>query len=173
MNEEAKVNPELFRHHLHIDLSAPIATSIDPLPAGTIFCNNDLITTAGVNPGFCYFICLPGFVNFDLHSYNGCERAVSPALIPFRDVLPAPGGQAVPANTAYRFPIVGLPQPYFGTFGGFLIGDYEVEYYLAWLNTIGVSLPITRPTGVETMNFQISVNLNLMPAIVKQPILWY
>jgi len=158
MNEEAKVNPELFRHHLHIDLSVPVATSIDPLPAGSIFCNNALVT--GANNGFCYFICLPGFVNTDLFSYNGCESATSPALIPYVPLA----SQPTPGATAYRFPIVGYPGTFFGTFGGYLIGDYEVEYYIAWLNTIGSTLPIALPTGLANMNFQVST---------FGPILWY
>jgi len=169
MNEEAKVNPELFRHHLHIDLSVPVATSIDPLPAGTIFCNNELVT--GANNGFCYFVCLPGFANVDTFSYNGCESSTGATLIPYISPL-----LQNPSATGYRFPIAGLPIVYNGTFGGYLIGDYEVEYYLAWLNTIGKTLPITLPVGIDVMNSQLSVFgpiVNGAPVPPYGPILWY
>jgi hypothetical protein len=112
------------------------------LPAGSIFCNNDIIPTA--DSGICHFICIPGFVNTDRFSYNGCESA---RLAPnhYRFIFPNPIGD-IPA-----------------VYGGYMIGDYEVEYYMAWLNTAARALPITLPTNVQLFNYQLSAFL--IPAI--------
>jgi hypothetical protein len=164
MEEEAIVNPELFRHHLHIDLTAPVPTSVDTLPPGSIFCNNDLVPSAPL--GKCHFICIPGFINDNGFSYDGCET-----------LDPSP-------TRPYRFIFPGLPADIPLQYGGRMIGDYEVEYYMAWLNYVAPTLPLTLPYNYGGFNFQLSAFLidytawnvdftdtTLGPAI--QPILWY
>jgi hypothetical protein len=175
MHAESLVNPELFRHHLHIDLSVPVPTSVELLPAGSIFCNNDIVP--GAPFGKCHFICIPGFENFDRNSYNGCES---------RNTTSAA------ATAQYRFdfatPVGTVSIP--GLYGGYMIGDYEVEYYMAWLANIvpALSLPIKLPQNIALMNYQLSalalcgpfptsVPCALWPATPASPnlipILWY
>jgi len=156
MNSEAKVNPELFRHHLHIDLTVPVPTSIRTLPAGTIFCNHDLVPAAPF--GYCHFICIPGFVNTDRFSYNGCEAAI-------------PGGPAL----GYNATIIASPAPVVVplTFGGYWMGDYEVEFYMAFLRVRGPGLPLTLPINYQYFGTQSSLLYPVVPPAFPPPILWY
>jgi hypothetical protein len=109
MELEAIKNPELFRHHLHIDLTKRVPTLFPGrfLPPGSIVCNNAIVdgtvlagTAAQVN-GKCAFMCIDGFANSDRESWNGCEGV---------------------AATAYKY-----------TYGGYWIGDPLVERYLEFL----------------------------------------
>jgi len=159
MQAEAILNPDLFLHHLHIDLTKPVPTSVDTMAPGSIFCNNDIVPTA--TSGACYFMCIDGFSNDNSLSYDGCEIEKAPP-------------------NEYRFIIPGVPDiP--AVYGGYMMGDYHVEYYMAWLNTIGRSLPITLPTNLQLFNYQLSA-LYLPPVAWPtlaptdagvQPILWY
>jgi len=110
-------------------------------------------------------MCIDGFTNKDGWSYNGCENET-----------------LAPAD--YRFIIPGLPVDIPASFGGYMIGDYHVEYYMAWLNTVARTLPITLPTNVQLFNLQLSplfVPYQLWPAdpsvaatlAFLRPILWY
>jgi len=135
MEAEAAKNPDLFRHHLHIDLTKPVPTSIPPktLPAGSIFCNNNLADNTlskGLN-GKCFFMCIDGFDNTDRFAYNGCEDINA---------------------------TVGAAYPY--TFGGYWIGDPLVEDYLEFLcttssNTI-FNVHITYPYNVCNFHDRVS-----------------
>jgi len=118
MQAEAIKNPDMFRHHLHIDLTVPIPTGLQPpnqfLPAGTIFCNYNLALTTlygglAATNGKCFFMCIPGFVNLDGYSYNGCE---------------SPDTVSVPTRT---YPYV---------YGGYWMGDYIIEeFFFFFCNT--------------------------------------
>jgi len=134
MQAEAKKNPELFRHHLHIDLTVPIPTSVDTYPAGSIFCNG-LITADDTAFGKCYFACIPGFYNQDRKSFNGCEAAYTD-------------------GRAYPF-----------LYGGYQIGDYHAEAYIAFLaqNPTRFTLPI----GIQLMNAHAGSYYGLLPVV------WY
>jgi len=173
MQAEGKKNPELFRHHLHIDLSVPVPTPspLLPMPAGSIFCNG-LISGTGIDFGKCYFMCIPGFYNSDRSSYNGCEAAYpttqarNPLSNPFAITIPRPGGS---------------PAPYPYVHGGYLIGDYEVEQYLFFLNVIyaqsiaptPVRSPIKLPRNVFLMQHQWSLLEVQFGTGFPQPVVWY
>jgi hypothetical protein len=105
MEAEAVKNPELFRHHLHIDLTKQVPTRFPGrfLPPGSIVCNNNLVDNSVLNNvnGKCGFMCIDGFANSDRESYNGCEAVTTPAY------------------------------PYI--YGGYLIGDPLVERYIDFL----------------------------------------
>jgi hypothetical protein len=73
MQEEVFRNPEFFVHHLHIDLTKKVVTTIETLPGGSIFCNNGLILNSVTEFGHCHFECVPGFHNFNGLSQDGCE----------------------------------------------------------------------------------------------------
>jgi hypothetical protein len=141
MEEEAIVNPELFRHHLHIDLTVPVLTTVETLPAGSIFCNNELVAATGTNIvyGRCYFVCIPGFYNGNGLSYDGCEARHPIVTQPYRFVFP---------SVASTIPL---------RYGGYMIGDYEVEYYMAWLTHIAPALPLTLPYNTGGFNYQLSL----------------
>jgi hypothetical protein len=109
MEAEAVKNPELFRHHLHIDLTKEVPTSISPLKflaPGSIFCDNNMASTAlsGGLFGKCFFMCIDGFANTDRDSYNGCEDIDTLLTYPF-------------------------------DFGGYWIGDPHIEEYLDFICT--------------------------------------
>jgi len=110
-------------------------------------------------------MCIPGFENTDRNSYNGCEGVNSTA-----------------GAAGYRFQIAGVGDiP--GTYGGYRIGDYEVEYYMAWLYTAGSALPIQMPMNNVIFNTQWSAlyavaswpiaNPNPTATANLRPILWY
>jgi len=108
MQDEAEKNPALFRHHLHIDLTKPMDTTISgkTLAPGTIICNNQLAASyisGGLN-GKCVFMCVDGFDNVDRNAYNGCEEVNGTTLYPY-------------------------------VYGGYWIGDPLVEAYLDFLCT--------------------------------------
>jgi len=173
MQDEGKKNPELFRHHLHIDLSVPVVvpSPLDPMPAGSIFCNG-LISSPDSPFGKCYFVCIPGFWNEDRYSYNGCEAA-----------YPATGGASAPGPFDYTpgpatiplSPSTGATRTYPYIFGGYFIGDYEDETYINFLTGLyyaslgGQRSPIKLPINVNLMNYQLS----LLYAPSVQAILWY
>jgi len=73
MQEEVYRNPEFFVHHLHIDVTSKITTTIATLPGGTIFCNNGLVLDSVTPIGHCHFECVFGFANENGFSYDGCE----------------------------------------------------------------------------------------------------
>jgi len=185
MHEEGKKNPELFVHHLHIDLTVPIPVpaGLIPLPAGSIFCNG-LIPTTTTPLGACYFMCVPGFTNKDRYSYNGCEYRNDEASNPNPPNLnPDPNSQSsIPfgkpvSKTIFPYtPSAGSPNPtYPFRFGGYRIGNYNSEkllftYYSLFLGVLGgKSSPIVLPIHIELMQLGVS---NLYNPII-QPILWY
>jgi hypothetical protein len=147
MQEEGKKNPELFFHHLHIDLDAPIVTDAGTYPPGSIFCNS---ISASSFFGKCLFACVPGFINTDRSSFNGCEAA----------------------NTT-----IGGGYPF--TYGGYLIGDYQVEKYLAFLQGLQAAnnVPITFPKGLDYMPLKISLlytsATQFSNFLGAQPLIWY
>jgi hypothetical protein len=155
LSEEAERNPELFRHHLHIDLSKSIQVTTDatPLLPGSIFCNNGAITTPNSN-GKCYFACVTGYRNSDGRSYNGCEDVDS--------VTPA------------SYPHVGtLGEP----FGGYWIGDPEAEAYIDFLCDIDQGVILDANNQPIRLNAPRNVCLSAQrisggfPTL--GPILWY
>jgi len=150
-------NPDLFRHHLHIDLEVEIPTlaSNDDgqinLAPGSIFCNEGLIS--GWEGGKCYFACIEGFTNRNRKSFDGCELAVG--LDSLTSSLP--------------------DYPY--TYGGYMIGDYDVEDFLEFLidfTGTGLTLPrnlefpnaIVTATGFSDMHDQFSI-------LHSSLIIWY
>jgi len=157
LSEEAERNPELFRHHLHIDLEKKIQATTDPnpLPPGSIFCNNGAISDPNFN-GRCYFACVTGFENLDHQSYNGCE---------------APNDD----NPAVLYPYSGLnPAEHFG---GYWIGDPLAEGYLNFLcdidlgaivDDIGNPLRLTVPRDICRSALRRSGAFS-----VGLPLLWY
>jgi hypothetical protein len=110
MQDEARKNPQMFYHHLHIDLSMEYETvptaSVTSLPPGTIFCNAGLGPSATL--GRCEFRCVPGFKNEDFRSFNGCEAEDSV-----------------------------IPYPFIGDdilgYGGFAIGDYQTMMFIDFM----------------------------------------
>jgi hypothetical protein len=136
MQIEARKNPELFRHHLHIDLTKPVKTIVPgaDLPAGTIFCNNGFadVALSGAYNGNCFFMCIDGFTNTNHKGYDGCE------------------GKSGSFNTQYVTLDPTSPLPY--VFGGYLIGDPHVEEYLNFLESV-----YTDPTYTDFITFQQNV----------------
>jgi hypothetical protein len=119
MEAEAVKNPELFRHHLHIDLTKAVPTVLSRnLPAGSIFCDNSLADPTLV--GKCFFMCIDGFANVDRTAFNGCEGRSSTYATYWDDQV-ADGEDTY--NGAYHF-------------GGYLIGDPHVEEYFYFLEGI-------------------------------------
>jgi len=160
MQDEARKNPELFRHHLHIDLTKIVPTTLSSgrsLPAGTIFCDNGLsllTATDSSAAGKCFFMCIDGFVNADRESYNGCEGISSPY---------------------YVHPLTfGTPKGY-GGYGGYWIGDPHVEDFLAFFCTASKDLTynsvVTFPDNTCQWNTRTSA-LSTLPAGLAIP-LWY
>jgi len=112
MQREAIKNPDMFRHHLHIDLTASILTTVVSgtsalyLPAGSIICNEGIISPSlyDVNAdaqGHCFFMCIQGFINENGYSDDGCESV-----------------------DTYQY-------PYY--YGGYWMGDPTVEEYFSFL----------------------------------------
>jgi len=161
MQIEARKNPELFRHHLHIDLTKAVPTTLGrKLPPGTIFCDNNLAdpTLSGGTPGKCFFMCIDGFDNTDRVSANGCEGIKTPYYI----------------DSAVTNDLI---------FGGYWIGDPHVEAYLDFLCTASL-LPaysnfITFPANVCDFNSRTNTGAYARAslgagatAVLKSP-LWY
>jgi len=123
MEAEAVKNPDMFRHHLHIDLTVEIPTTLTSagnqfLPPGSIVCQNQLVAHSfNIPDGRCAFMCITGFANGDPLSYNGCESAS--------------------LSTSY---------PYI--YGGFWMGDPIIESFFSFLctaytdSTISIQFPI-------------------------------
>jgi hypothetical protein len=148
MQAEARKNPWLFRHHLHIDLTKKVPTKIGrDLPAGSIFCDNNLAATSvsGDTPGKCVFTCIDGFINADRDSWNGCEGITSPF--------------------------------YPHTYGGYWIGDPHVEDYLDFLGTASGQLAYTRfitfPRGVTRFNERTTTGEHISDNTLITFPLWY
>jgi hypothetical protein len=166
MQAEARKNPWLFRHHLHIDLTKPVPTTIGRnLPAGSIFCDNNLAATSvsgGVN-GKCIFMCIDGFINANRRSWDGCEGIANPHWA--YPVNSGYDGTAVPTSNDEKSRCLVNPAspPYHCyLYGGFWIGDPHVEQYMFFLGGASTDVQYTRyitfPTGVLAFNDRTEYN---------------
>jgi hypothetical protein len=185
MQEEGQKNPELFRHHLHIDLSVeiPVPQGLDNMPPGSIFCNG--LIPGAENPfGKCFFMCIPGFYNGNRFSYDGCEAKYDESPLGQSDIG---SGDPIPYTPQQLVAPISVPAKpgqftYPFRFGGYRIGDYEEETYLWFLTTlygatfppISQDSPIILPINIQYMQYQVSDLLaGFGYPVTPQLIVWY